>query len=282
MKITKFNNASNYYQKVESYLLQDEATNCLILGFSKALGNSPKNNDNFPYLVTVENQGKIIATAIQASSHRRLILSKCLDVEALNLIVQDLKLPNHSLPGVIGLKSEAQTFANTWQLLTGESFQLAVAMKIHQLKVVQAINQASGSLRLATKSDRSLLINWIQAFESEALGENEPKSDSQLWFDKNLEQGSLYVWQDRVSVSMVAFGGATPNGIRISAVYTPPEHRNKGYATSSVAALSQRLLAQGYKYCFLFTDLANPTSNYIYQKIGYQSVCEMSNYVFKS
>ncbi len=68
---------------------------------------------------------------------------------------------------------------------------------------------------------------------------------------------------------MAAFGGATPNGIRVNAVYTPPEYRGKGYATSCVATVSQYLLTQGYQYCFLFTDLANPTSNHIYRQIGY-------------
>ncbi len=79
---------------------------------------------------------------------------------------------------------------------------------------------------------------------------------------------------------MVFSGGSTPNGKRITAVYTPPEHRQKGYATSCVAALSQNLLDSGCKYCFLFTDLANPTSNHIYHKIGYRPVSNWSNYSF--
>jgi predicted GNAT family acetyltransferase len=74
--------------------------------------------------------------------------------------------------------------------------------------------------------------------------------------------------------------GITPNGAVISLVYTPPEHRRKGYGSSCVAALSQTLLSRGHKYCFLFTDLANPTSNHIYQAIGYQSVGDLYDYSF--
>ena len=81
---------------------------------------------------------------------------------------------------------------------------------------------------------------------------------------------------------MAAFGGATPSGIRINAVYTPPKYRGKGYATSCVKGVSQKLLNQGYRYCFLFTNLANPISNHIYRQIGYQPVWEISNYAFKS
>lgn len=132
------------------------------------------------------------------------------------------------------------------------------------------------------KSDRFLLIDWIRAFTSEAIGENEPKPNYRDICDRRLRQNSLYLWQNDVPVSMAGFSGATPNGIRINAVYTPPEYRRKGYASSCVAALSRSLLNKGHKYCFLFTDLANPTSNSIYQKIGYKPVCDVSNYRFKN
>jgi uncharacterized protein len=69
-------------------------------------------------------------------------------------------------------------------------------------------------------------------------------------------------------------------GVSVSAVYTPPEQRRKGYATACVAALSRRLLASGYDYCALFTDLANPTSNDIYYQIGYRPVADFDEYRF--
>ncbi len=133
---------------------------------------------------------------------------------------------------------------------------------------------------LATQSDRFLLISWIKAFTEEAIGKNEPEQNYQDWCDCRLSQNSLCIWQNDLPVSMASFSGATPNGIRINAVYTPPEYRQKGYASSCVAALSQNLLNRGYKFCFLFTDLANPTSNSIYQKIGYKLVCDVSTYWF--
>ena len=55
-------------------------------------------------------------------------------------------------------------------------------------------------------------------------------------------------------------------------MYTPPERRGCGYASTCVAALSQRLLDSGYRRCFLFTDLANPISNRLYRRLGYQLV----------
>ncbi|MGL5939950.1 MAG: GNAT family N-acetyltransferase [Waterburya sp.] len=278
MQIIQFQDSQQFYQRVENYLLNQEATHCLLLFLSKALSTSQPEREKSPYLAIVENQQEIAATAIQTPP-RPLILSQSTDLEAVNLLARDLASHNQSLSGVMASKPEAITFARTWQSLTGQSFQLKVALQVHQLgkETVQPITKASGNLRLVTESDRNLLVNWGKAFEQEALGDDSPELEHQSWFNKHLKNKSLYVWQDQVVVSMAAFGGATPNGIRVNAVYTPPEYRGKGYATSCVATVSQYLLTQGYRYCFLFTDLANPTSNHIYHQIGYRPIRELSH-----
>jgi predicted GNAT family acetyltransferase len=278
MQIIKFQDSQQFYQRVENYLLNHEATHCLLLFLSKAISTSQPKEENLPYLAIVENQQGIATTAIQTPP-RPLLLSLSTDLEAVKLLARDLASRNQFLPGVMASKPEAITFASTWQSLTEQSFQLKIALQVHQLEkeTVQPITKASGSLRLATESERDLLINWGKAFEQEALGDNSSESEHQSWFNRHLKNKSLYVWQDQVAVSMAAFGGATPNGIRINAVYAPPEYRGKGYATSCVATVSQYLLTQGYQYCFLFTDLANPTSNHIYHQIGYRPIQELSH-----
>lgn len=85
---------------------------------------------------------------------------------------------------------------------------------------------------------------------------------------------------DRRPVSLVGFGGPTPNGIRIGPVYTPPEHRGHGYASILTARVSQLQLDRGRHFCFLYTDLANPTSNAIYKRIGYERVCDSRELAF--
>jgi predicted GNAT family acetyltransferase len=82
------------------------------------------------------------------------------------------------------------------------------------------------------------------------------------------------------TVSFSGFGGATPHGIRIGPVYTPPELRRRGYAGALVAQLTQHLLDSGREHCFLYTDLANPTSNHVYTEVGYELVCESVDYAF--
>ena len=86
------------------------------------------------------------------------------------------------------------------------------------------------------------------------------------------------MWDNDGPVSMAGWTGKTLNGVRVTFVYTPPEFRRHGYASACVAALTQRLLDEGNRYCCLYTDLANPTSNRIYQQIGYRAVCDVADY----
>jgi predicted GNAT family acetyltransferase len=274
MKIEHFKDIRHYYQAVEDYLLQQEAAHCLMLGLCSAKSLSEQ-----PYLTVATQDEYICSTAMRTPPHQ-LILSKSGSEEAIKAIALDLVANGIPLPGLISLKWEALTFARLWQSLTGQAYRLNVAQRIYQLEAVKVTNYADGYLRLATQSDRSLLINWIKAFEAEALGEQQTEQHYQNWYDLRLSKNSLYVWQNKLPVSMAGFSGSTPNGIRINAVYTPPKYRQQGYASSCVAALSQSLLDRGKKYCFLFTDLANPTSNSIYQKIGYQPVWDVDSYLF--
>ena len=281
MEIQHFSNPKLYYNKVKAYLLQEEAVHCMILGISNTLSDSPDYYGTQPYLVAIEDKDRVLATAIITPPYK-LLLSRSLQSEAIAKIARDLASDTKSLPGVTAPEPEATTFAQAWHSLTGQTYRQALALRVHQLQAVSSPKQVSGYLRQVTAGDRNLLTGWIQDFHREALGENEPPLDSDRWFELNYKQGSLYIWQDQIAVSMVTYGSATPNGIRINAVYTPSEYRRKGYATACVAALSQKLLDKGYKYCFLYTDLSNSTANNIYYKIGYQPVCDITNYSFAS
>ena len=88
------------------------------------------------------------------------------------------------------------------------------------------------------------------------------------------------IWEDGERVSLAGWGSPTPNGIRIGPVYTPPEYRRRGYGSASTAAATARNLAAGRRFCFLYTDVANPTSNKIYMDIGYEPVCDSVEFAF--
>jgi predicted GNAT family acetyltransferase len=198
------------------------------------------------------------------------------DLQASQLIAQDLVPRATTLPGVLGLVPEAQAFVSAWQDLTQQPARLAFELRMHQLQTVQPIRPTPGHLRPATESDRPLLIQWNHDFMMEAFGtlEEDPAQTAAY----QLSQKRIYIWQDQEPVAMINSRVSTPHGATIAPVYTPPKHRRQGYATAAVAALSQQLLDQGYRYCFLFTDLANPTSNHIYQLVGYQAIADCRSY----
>lgn len=137
-------------------------------------------------------------------------------------------------------------------------------------------------MRRATEADLDLLVEWMDAFMVEAVPDD-PHRDPEAAVRERLEgvRGGLALWVDTDLVSVAGFGGETPNGVRIGPVYTPPELRGRGYASALTAELSAELLAAGRSYCFLYTDLANPTSNRIYQNIGYEFVCDSAAYAFE-
>ena len=277
MKLHHFEDPNQFYERVKDYLLSQEALHSFLLGMCNILIRNPDRFPEKPYLATVEVDGDIVAVAIRTPP-QNLLLSKIQDFGAIGVITQELHLTQEPLPGINAATLEAEAFAEAWHSLTGQSYQLTMTLRAFQLEQVQAIPQATGQLRIATESDRQLLMSWCEAFSLEALGSI--ASDTERWVERQLKLGTAYLWEDGVPVSIACRTGLTPNGARLGMVYTPPEYRRKGYASACVAALSQTLLDQGHRYCFLFTDLANPTSNHIYQAIGYQPVGDFNNYSF--
>ncbi|MCJ8280649.1 MAG: GNAT family N-acetyltransferase [Rivularia sp. ALOHA_DT_140] len=278
MKLHRFEDANLFYQKVEDYLLKDEVLHNLLLGATKNLINYPQRCKMKPYLAIVEQDENIIAVAMMTIPYN-LLLSQAKSSKAIDIILQDLQQKYESLTNVNAPVIESEVFAKKWCLSTGQSYQLR-ALRIFKLERVEFPSQVKGNLRLATENDKKLLISWHGAFNLEALGKQRNDLYSESCVDRILQKNTAYLWNSEIPVSIACSTRSTRNGIGINMVYTPPEYRKRGYAGACVAALSQILLDKGYKFCFLFTDLSNPTSNKIYQKIGYQPVADWNNYRF--
>lgn len=169
MRLRRFDNIKAFYSITQDYLLQYEAEHNLLLGILHTLLYYPERYPELPYLAVVETTGKILAVAIRTPPYR-LVLSKALDLAAIQLITQDSQDYREPLPGVSGLVAEVAVFLQAWQTLTGQSYRQVMEMRIHQLTQVESVATADGYLRLATEADRSLLIEWCTAFASE-IGE---------------------------------------------------------------------------------------------------------------
>ena len=276
MKLLRFEDANHFYQQVRDSLLHKESLHNLLLGISNNLISYPEKSKIKPYLATVEEDGNIISVAMMTLPYN-LVLSEIKNLAAIDIIIQDLKQRYEYLTNINAPVVESKVFAEKWSLLTGKSYQLR-ALRIFKLENVELSLKSKGNFRLATVNDKELLKSWHDAFNLEALGKIE--SDSKSWVETILQKKTAYLWENQIPVSIACSTRSTPNGAGINMVYTPPEYRKKGYASACVAALSQTLLDKGYKFCFLFTDLSNPTSNKIYQEIGYKPLADWNNYSF--
>jgi uncharacterized protein len=275
VRLDRYHRVDDFLAAAGDWLTAREAEHNLILGIASNLRRVPDQYDGPPFLAAVTDASRVLAVALRTPPYN-LLLSEMDDPRAVDLIVD--ALPDDDLPGLVGPPQPARSFAERWAQNTGGSWVVEREEGVYRLTEVVSPASASGSWRLADpQRDAELLEEWLAAFGAEALDEH----------DRSLVRRTLDAWQSDARirrywlwevggkpVSLVGSGSQTPNGARIGPVYTPPQHRGKGYASSLTASVSRLLLEEGRRFCFLYTDLANPTANHIYRAIGYERVTD--------
>jgi len=265
-------------------LMLDEARHNLMLGIVGRIATEPDSYPVFRLWLAEDPNGGVVGAATMTAPWP-IAVARPTHERAVEALVAAASADDLPVPGVVGAVPEVHEFASRWTAVTGMDATTRRAEGAFALEEVAPVASTAGAARRATEADRELLARWMVAFVAEAMPDDPPADDGgREIVDSRLRSDSagLWLWEvDGRAVSVAGYGGPTPNGIRIGPVYTPPEHRGHGYATSLVAELSAWLLANGRRFCFLYTDLANPTSNAIYRRIGYRQVCESANIVFE-
>jgi len=263
-----------FLARAEPWLMRAEVENNVILGLALALRERARPAAPEPWLATVEARGEVVACALRTPP-RGLLLTRAAP-DALECLLAELGPEAASLPSVIGPEPAAGDFAGLWSASQGRPSRVRVRQRLYELRHVRGVARAAGRLRPAVAVDLDTVRRWVAGFLGEAVP-SDPSSPDALARERIGARG-LFLWEDGEPVSMAGTTGRTPNGWRVSLVYTPPAHRGRGYATACVAALSAQRLAEGARYCCLYTDLANPTSNAIYQRIGYRPIGDAAEY----
>lgn len=256
--------------------MRAEVENNLVLGLARDQARVRLERDT-RYFATVVEGNEIVGCAVRTPPFP-LAITRLPDDEAASVLVADVSARYPGLDDVGGPEPSAAQFAAAWAKLYGGDVRQDKRQRLYELRsVAPDVPKPAGQLRAASADDADLLERWVAAFITDTgFGE---KNDPAEVVRARLESGRLFVWDDGKPVSMAGWSGKTQNGVRVNLVYTPDEYRRRGYATGSVAALSQQLLENGNSYCCLYTDLANPTSNSIYQRIGYRPVCDVGHYL---
>ncbi len=276
LQLTRHDDIDAFEARALGFLSEREAEHNLFLGICSQI-RAGRYTD--PYLVTVEDGDRVVAAAFRTPPFP-LGLSQIDAQGAVALIAEHAYEAFGALPGFHGPKVDAGIFAELWSQLSGQRAHLRMEQRIYEANDVHPPRNVPGRFRAAGENDRATLIDFIEGFTADTGAPAMLTGDE--WVDLRLEQdddAGVWLWEDdgRV-VSMAGYSGPTPNGIRINAVYTPRELRGRGYASTCVAALTKMLLEKGRRFCFLYTDLANPTSNSIYQRIGYRPISDVNEY----
>jgi predicted GNAT family acetyltransferase len=278
MRVIDYPDGASLLARARHLLEANEAENNLQLGICAVPATSPATAVPGLYLATVEDDAGAIAAVATWTPPHNLVISRA-PAAAVAALAQDLRARGLSPPGVLAPDETAQAFAEQWSR-PGGSWRVTMHQRIYQLTSVEPPARVSGRIREAARSDLATLAGWFGGFATDAGLDPISDAAGRAMAERRLEQGSLFVWEDGNPVSMAATVGPTPRGIRINLVYTPRALRRRGYASACVAALSQRMLDSGRTFCFLYADLANPTSNGIYQRMGYERVADVSMITF--
>lgn len=278
MKITHYETAEAFLEAAQPLLMMAEAENNLLLGVAQGIARNPSAVKD-PYLATVGNETGVLACAVHIAPFK-LIITRA-NREPIAALARDVFQAVPQLSGVTGPSRSVDDFSLAWSKLSGVEAVLGMRLRIHETrKVVDSdLPAAHGRFRPAAPADRDLLTKWTEVFVSEARIAD--PVDASRVVDDSIARGRLHVWENAGPVSMAAWAGKTPSGVRINFVYTPRELRGKGYGTACVKALTKQQLDQGNAFCWLYTDISNAASPNIFKRIGYWPVSDVSEYYLK-
>jgi hypothetical protein len=281
LQLIEYDDPRLFHAAVIGHLMQSEAECCVQIGLIRRMareGYSPISPDELdrPLLWTIQDRARIELVAIQTLKKAMLVTRD--SPAAAAFLAEALASRHWSGTMLIGVSPSIGELAERYAERSRRRRTLAVRLRVFQLDRVVWPGPVSGAMRACQSEHREILARFVADFEADT-GQTSLE-DAQSRADRLIADERIYIWVDNEPVAMAAFSGETPNGIRINWVYTRPEFRGKGYASNLVAHLSQHLLDVGRKYCFLFTDQANPTSNSIYQKLGYRPISDSERWEF--
>ncbi|SNT14762.1 Predicted acetyltransferase, GNAT family [Streptosporangium subroseum] len=262
-----------YAGAAEPWLLQDPVRNTVPLTVLRGMRSGLWGDDLL--MGWLERGGETVAAVCQTAPHFLLLAD--IPLGTVQGLASQLIEAERAIPGISGPLPLAEAFAAAWWRPEAER----CPERLYRLDSLLAPPALSdGASRTATEDDLELLVKWSEEFQAEA-GSVAPADLTPLVVSR-IGRRELVLWE--VDGRPVAFAGVSlPIGgmSRVGPVYTPPEHRRKGYGAAVSHAVTAKALAEEAGEVLLFADLDNPTSNSIYQAIGYRPVADYASITFR-
>lgn len=262
-----------YCERVMPSLLLSEVQNNLPVGILQR-GLQQEEENDWLMARLEDDAGQDVLIALMTPPHNLVLVCPGggAPQDAVRMLAGQLCERAVDVPGVFAEKELSHAFAQAYCAAAGLRYEVQMNERVYRLDAVADIPQV-GALRPAGERDMYFLPYWLKAFEDECLGTQGPL-DAQ-GTRASIERGELFLLEaDGRPVSLVGSTRQMPGGRSVGPVYTPPYLRGNGFASCAVAQISRLILARGNAYCALFTDLSNPISNSIYQKVGYRPICD--------
>lgn len=231
-----------------------------------------------------DDAGAVLLTAARTSPFPMLLYEtdNVHNDEALEFFTASLVHNGIDIDCIMTEKELAKKFCVSYGKRANKNFNKKESLVLYVLESVSQLALPDGSFRQANESDMFYLPYWLADFVPACHLGAYDLSSGVMTTKRLIENGSLYIWEDGTPVSAAACVRQTPHCSVIGQVYTPPHLRGKGYSTACVYHLTRQLFNDGFKYCALYADCANPYSNKVYRKIGYKEFFYCDQYVLTS
>ncbi|MDH2428177.1 GNAT family N-acetyltransferase [Sphaerisporangium sp. TRM90804] len=259
----------NLPRAAQAWLRRDPVRNTVPITVLRGMGEGLWNRD---ILLGWLTEGAEVTGVVLHTPPYPVLLSD-LPVGAVPSLAEELR--GREVPGVSGPLAQAEAFLTA----SGREEKGRTSQRLYRLDGLR-IPRLEGRVRSGGPEDTEPALEWMTAFQAEAVAHSAER-DLEPQVKHRLHQGELVFWErDGRAVAMAGFSRPVGGMSRIGPVYTPPELRGRGHGTAVAYAATRAAQEAGAHLLLLFTDLANPTSNSIYQALGYRPVGDYAAIMF--
>jgi uncharacterized protein len=267
--------ASAFLAYAEPWLRSAEMENAMALQSAQFARTNDSQFQKPLYWATVEHDGRIIGCAFRTPPFRLGITT--LPLAAIPALVASVAGIYRTLSGVAGAEPAASELARLWSSARGIGWSVRSRQRLLTHKaLVPTGTPPRGRLRAATAQDSTLARQWGDAFATDS---GLPGLNGQLCADL-IRNRWLWLWDDGTPRCMLGVLRETRDAAAIGILYTPPEHRDLGFATAAVSAFSLQLLERGVTQSYFCLDPSNPAADSICWRLGYVVVQETADIDF--
>jgi len=250
------------------YLRQEPFSASVLAVVARRVADSEAIGEPGALWATVQDDGEVVGAAMQTPPWNMFLAR--MPPPAAAALADAVADAGRALPGVTGEAATVDAFAARWRQRTGRDSQVRVRERLYVLAELVAPTDVPGEDTRATAASLDGVAAWAEAFHDEAQPDA-PIQDWQDWARRRIDAGQVHLWRvGRKPVAMAAVTEPAGGVARVGPVYTAPAHRRCGHGSAVTAAATAAAIADGAEDVVLYTDLANATSNAIYQSIGYR------------